>query len=429
MNRNLQPKIRHRGPVATGHSGRKRRGNRLKPAGTGVRFGLGQGRNWGWPVILFDQGPARQPVLFTGRRALVTAWEPAEIAAAFAAMAQARADGCWLAGYASYELGYALEPKLATLMPGNRRVPLLAFEVHDTPVDATPLLAQAKTEAAAAGLSPLQPDWTMERYAQAFDQVAAFIRAGDCYQVNLTMPIRARATGTPLGLYGALRAVQPVRHGAFADLGVGPVILSRSPELFFRLSADGRIETWPMKGTARRDPDPVRDAELKATLAASAKNRAENLMIVDLLRNDISRLCEVGSVKVPELYRVETYATVHQMISRIVGQLSAPLNVEALFRALFPCGSITGAPKIRAMEVIRALEPEPRGPYCGAMGWIAPDGAAQFNVAIRTLSLFDGGPDKDWDVVMNVGGGIVYDSTAAAEYEEALWKARFAQLR
>ena len=380
-------------------------------------------------MILFDQGPARQPVLFTGRQALVTACEPEEIAPAFAAMAAARAAGCWLAGYASYELGYALEPKLAALMPPGRRVPLLAFEVHAAPVDGAPMLARANAEAAGAGLGALQPDWTLQQYGQAFDQVAGLIRAGDCYQVNLTVPIRARATGTPLGLYGALRAVQPVRHGAFADLGHGPVILSRSPELFFRLTASGRIETWPMKGTARRDPDPVRDAGLKAALAASAKDRAENLMIVDLLRNDISRLCEVGSVRVPELFRVETYTTVHQMISRVVGQLRAPLDVEALFRALFPCGSITGAPKIRAMQVIRELEPEPRGPYCGAIGWIAPDGSAQFNVAIRTLSLFDGGPDPGWNVVMNVGGGLVYDSTAASEYEEALWKARFARLK
>lgn len=379
-------------------------------------------------MILFDQGPARQPVLFTGRQALVTAWEPEEIAPAFAAMAAARAAGCWLAGYASYELGYALEPKLAALMPPGRRVPLLAFEVHAAPVDGAPMLARANAEAAGAGLGALQPDWTLRQYGHAFDRVAGLIRAGDCYQVNLTVPIRARATGTPLGLYGALRAVQPVRHGAFADLGLGPVILSRSPELFFRLTASGRIETWPMKGTARRDADPVRDAALKAALAASAKDRAENLMIVDLLRNDISRLCEVGSVRVPELFRVETYTTVHQMISRVVGQLRAPLDIEALFRALFPCGSITGAPKIRAMQVIRELEPEPRGPYCGAIGWIAPDGSAQFNVAIRTLSLFRGGPDPGWNVVMNVGGGLVYDSTAASEYEEALWKARFARL-
>jgi len=378
-------------------------------------------------VILFDQGPLRQPVLFREPKALILAWEPGQVPDAFGAMAAARAAGRWLAGYASYELGYALEPRLAALMPEGRRVPLLAFEVHGGPEDGAPLLELAAAEAGGAALGPLIPDWTPERYRHAFDRVAAYIGAGDCYQVNLTMPVRATTTGTALGLYGALRRVQPVRHGAFADLGPGlkggPVVLSRSPELFFRLSATGRIETWPMKGTARRDPEPARDAELKAALAASLKDRAENLMIVDLLRNDISRLSAVGSVRVPELFRVESYATVHQMISQVVGQTRAGLGIADLFRALFPCGSITGAPKIRAMEIIRELEPEPRGIYCGAMGWMAPDGSAAFNVAIRTLSLFAGG-----EVVMNVGGGVVHDSTAAAEYEEALWKARFARL-
>ena len=372
-------------------------------------------------MILFDQGPERQPVLFGAPKALILAWEPDQVAGAFADMAVAQAAGNWLAGYASYELGYALEPRLAGLMPGGRQVPLLAFEVHGGYESAAPWLDQAGAEADAAGLGSLVPDWGMAEYTRAFDLVAGLIRAGDCYQINLTMPIRVAATGSDRALYGALRRVQPVRHGAFADLGVGPVVLSRSPELFFRLSATGRIETWPMKGTARRDPDPARDAALKAELAASLKDRAENLMIVDLLRNDISRISEVGSVRAPELFRVETYATVHQMISRVVGQLRPGVGIAALFGALFPCGSITGAPKIRAMEVIRALEPEPRGIYCGAIGWIAPDRSAQFNVAIRTLSRFAGG-----GMVMNVGGGVVYDSTAASEYEEALWKARFA---
>ena len=371
-------------------------------------------------MILFDQGPERQPVLFGAPKALILAWEPDQVAGAFADMAAAQAAGDWLAGYASYELGYALEPRLAGLMPGGRQVPLLAFEVHDGHESAVPWLEQGAAEADSAGLGPLVPDWGIDDYAAAFDLVAGLIRAGDCYQINLTMPIRVAATGSDQALYGALRRVQPVRHGAFADLGVGPVVLSRSPELFFRQSATGRIETWPMKGTARRDPDPARDTALKAELAVSLKDRAENLMIVDLLRNDISRISEVGSVRAPELFRVETYATVHQMISRVVGQLRPGVGIADLFRALFPCGSITGAPKIRAMEVIRGLEPEPRGIYCGAIGWIAPDRSAQFNVAIRTLSRFDGG------VVMNVGGGVVYDSTAASEYEEALWKARFA---
>ena len=250
-----------------------------------------------------------------------------------------------------------------------------------------------------------------------------YIAAGDCYQINLTFPLRTRLLqGSALGLYGALRARQAVGHGAFVDLGQGPVLVSRSPELFLRTSAAGRIEARPMKGTAPRDADPVRDAELAEALHGSAKDQAENLMIVDLLRNDISRVAKVGSVKVPELFAVEHYATVHQMVSRVVGQLVEAPNMVGVMAALFPCGSITGAPKIRAMQIIHEVEPFPRGVYCGAIGWMAPDGASSFNVAIRTLSVFEDGA-----IELNVGGGVVQDSTPDGEWEEALWKARYVQ--
>jgi para-aminobenzoate synthetase component I len=210
-----------------------------------------------------------------------------------------------------------------------------------------------------------------------------------------------------------------VGHGAYADLGQGPVVVSRSPELFFQVDAGGQISTRPMKGTAPRDPDPVRDAAIAAALNASEKDRAENLMIVDLLRNDISRLAQVGSVKVPALFAMEKYSTVHQMTSTVTGQLVAPASMTALMAALFPCGSVTGAPKIRAMEIIRSVEPRPRGVYCGAIGWMSPEGRADFSVAIRTLSV------TGRAIVMNVGGGVVHGSTAQGEWEEALWKARF----
>jgi para-aminobenzoate synthetase component 1 len=255
--------------------------------------------------------------------------------------------------------------------------------------------------------------------------VKDYIGAGDCYQVNLTFPMQASLqAGTPLGLYGALRARQSVGHGAYVDLGpsAGPVLVSRSPELFLRLTPEGRIEARPMKGTAPRDPDPVRDGELAEDLRASEKGQAENLMIVDLLRNDISRIARVGSVRVPRLFAVESYATLHQMVSTVVGELAEPASLPGLMAALFPCGSITGAPKIRAMEIIAELEPNPRGAYCGAIGWMGPDGAGSFNVAIRTLSLFPGG-----EVVLNVGGGIVQDSEEEAEWQEALLKARYAR--
>ncbi|MBP9185424.1 MAG: chorismate-binding protein, partial [Fuscovulum sp.] len=168
-----------------------------------------------------------------------------------------------------------------------------------------------------------------------------------------------------------------------------------------------------------RDPDPARDAALASALQASVKDRAENLMIVDLLRNDISRLARVGTVRVPALYAIEHYATVHQMTSTVQGDLAAPATLPGLMAALFPCGSVTGAPKIRAMEIIREVERQPRGVYCGAVGWMSPGGEADFSVAIRTLSVAG---DR---IVMNVGGGLTHGSTVAGEWEEALWKARF----
>ena len=266
-----------------------------------------------------------------------------------------------------------------------------------------------------------RPAVSRDRYDAAMARVMAYIGAGDCYQINLTFPMETRLLeGDARALYGALRARQAVGYGGFLDMGVGPVVISRSPELFFSLDAAGRIAAKPMKGTAPRGADPGEDAALAEELYQSEKARAENLMIVDLLRNDISRIARVGSVRVPELFAVESFATVHQMSSLIVGELLEPPTMAALMPALFPCGSITGAPKIRAMQIIREVEAHPRGVYCGAVGWMAPDGAAVFNVAIRTLRLW-----PDGRVMLNVGGGVVQDSTAQGEWEEALWKARY----
>jgi para-aminobenzoate synthetase component I len=374
-------------------------------------------------VILCENGPNGEPVLFVQALQTVVAWEAADVIPALAALDAARARGHWIAGYVAYEAGFVLEPRLAALMPEGREGPLLAFGVYEGPVDGGAVLLEAKAEARAVSMGVPIPQISQPVYDAAFARVAAYIAAGDCYQINLTFPMVARLhSGSALGLYGALRFRQAVGHGVFCDLGVGPVVISRSPELFFKVDAAGVIEARPMKGTAPRDADPVRDAALAAELLASDKARAENLMIVDLLRNDISRISVVGSVRVPDLFAVEPFVTVHQMSSRVVGQLNGNPGLELLLTALFPCGSITGAPKIRAMEIIREVEPHARGAYCGAMGWMAPDGRASFNVAIRTLRLFEGGR-----VVMNVGGGVVHDSTARGEWEEALWKARFAE--
>lgn len=374
-------------------------------------------------MILCENGPDAAPVLFEQASELVFAWQGDDLLSAVARLDAARAAGQWIAGYVPYEAGYALEPKLAHLMPGGREGPLLAFGIYKGPVGADDMMNRARAEARDVLMTEPVPMISRADYDAAFNKCAAYIAAGDCYQINLTFPMEAYLTrGTALGLYGALRARQRVGHGMYCDLGQGPVVVSRSPELFFTVDAAGQISARPMKGTAPRDADPARDAEVSAALQASEKDRAENLMIVDLLRNDISKLSEVGSVKVPELFKVEPFATVHQMSSRVVGQLIGKPGLGDLLAALFPCGSITGAPKIRAMEIISEVESRPRGAYCGAMGWMAPDGRASFNVAIRTLRLFDGGR-----VAMNVGGGVVHDSTATGEWEEALWKARFAE--
>ena len=373
-------------------------------------------------MIILEHGPGGKAVLFQRPVAVFPAWEPQEVMPALAEAEAARSRGLWVAGVIGYEAGYALEPRLAPLMPGTRREPLVALAAFAAPEDAGEMLARASDEGRGAELDALTPAITRQDYAAAFSRVKAYIAAGDCYQINLTFPLTSRLSGaTPLGLFGALRAGHPVGYGGFVDIGVGPAVVSRSPELFFRVTGE-IIESRPMKGTAPRADDPVEDAMLRAELRASDKVRAENLMIVDLLRNDIARMSALGSVKVPELFAVESFATVHQMSSRVQGRLLAGADLPGVMAALFPCGSVTGAPKIRAMEIIREVEPHPRGAYCGAVGWAAPQGGDQcWNVAIRTLRLFGD------EVLLNVGGGVVQDSTEAGEWEEALWKARYAE--
>ena len=370
--------------------------------------------------IFFEHGPGERPALFDDALSVKTARTPEEVETVLRDAEEARRAGAWIAGYISYEAGYAFEDRLLPLMPGDRRLPLVHLATFTGPRDPAAVLARMEEEAGATRIAAPEPVITREDYNRAIARVLDLIAAGDIYQANLTFPMVSRLlSGTPEGLYGRLRRSGPVGHGAFVDLAGEPALVSRSPELFFRLEADGRITTRPMKGTRPRDADPARDADLAQELRSSPKDRAENLMIVDLLRNDISRISQIGSVKVPELYTVEHYATVHQMVSEVQGQLAQPASLPDLIRALFPCGSVTGAPKIRAMEVIREVEPFARDAYCGAIGWMAPDGSADFSVAIRTLTV-DGG-----EIRMNVGGGVVYGSTEAGEWEEALWKARF----
>ncbi|HEY6633361.1 MAG TPA: aminodeoxychorismate synthase component I, partial [Rhizobiaceae bacterium] len=357
-------------------------------------------------------------VLFDRPRKIIAAETVEEFFPALDAAQKAHEQGKWLAGYFSYEAGYLLEPKLRPIIPEDRSTPLMMLGVFDGPSDEA--LPQDRRPQTNGPIFGVRAAWSFEDYKKRFDRVHRHLREGDCYQANLTFPVEAKWTGDPLSAFDALAARQAVKYGALVDLG-GPIILSRSPELFFEVDGEGWIETHPMKGTAPRGKTPEEDEELKHFLANDPKNQAENRMIVDLLRNDISLISEVGTLDVPELFRIESFATVHQMVSRVRAKLLPDLTIRDIFAALFPCGSITGAPKIRAMEILRELETAPRNAYCGAIGWIEPGGRMRFNVAIRTITLF-----PDGEAVYNVGGGVVFDSTADEEYAECLLKARYA---
>ena len=371
--------------------------------------------------VLFRDDLQARSTLFAEPREVLVARTGTELDHALDRLEEARHDGFWTAGYLSYEAGYHLEPALADLTGDKLETPLLNFGIFDAPLDERdfPDLIRP-APAGEARLGDFAPDWDFATYEDRFDRLHRHLIQGDIYQANLTFPIQARWEGEPLGLFDALTARQPVRYGACVELD-GPAIVSRSPELFFRVDEEGFIETHPMKGTAPRREDPAADALEVELLRTSEKTLAENRMIVDLLRNDISRISRTGTLHEPSLFEVETYPTLHQMISRVRARLLPDRSIRDIFSALFPCGSITGAPKISAMRILRELEETPRQAYCGAIGFIAPGGTMRFSVAIRTLSLFE-----DGRATFNVGGGIVLDSDARAEYDEALLKARFA---
>ncbi|QEZ47711.1 chorismate-binding protein [Cupriavidus oxalaticus] len=290
---------------------------------------------------------------------------------------------------------------------------------------------QANATPAPAGLMDVASDTPRAAFDDAIARIHQWIEAGDTYQVNYTQRLRFHAFGDPLALYAALRTAQPVPYGALARLPADAWVLSLSPELFVRHDGDRHLLTRPMKGTAPRSGDAARDAQAAAALAADAKNRAENVMIVDLLRNDLGRIAQPGSVAVPERFAVQPFGAVLQMTSTVTATARPGTGFGALMAALFPCGSITGAPKRRTMEIIAALEGTPRGLYTGAIGWVdAPQAGAAMgpfalSVAIRTLVLAPPAASGLRRGEMGVGGGIVHDSVAAEEFAECGWKARF----
>lgn len=367
---------------------------------------------------LDDTSPCR---LFTNPQQLVVATEPEEVEPAIERLMAAQRQGLYAAGFLAYELGYLMEPKLSPLLPEGRAVPLIWMGLFEAPQ----CLSRAEAAAWIANqgdddyqLDDLRLTWGREEYLTAFDAVKDYIASGDVYQINLTFKYRFEFSGNPLALYSELRGKQRVRHGGLirtADFS----LLSISPELFLRCT-EGKAEARPMKGTAPRGRTPEEDDALADTLKADAKSQAENLMIVDLLRNDLGRTALIGSVRVNDLFTVERYPTVHQMTSGIEARLRPSISLRDILGGLFPCGSITGAPKVRAMEIIHELESEPRGIYTGAVGMIAPSGDLSFNVAIRSLFIPSSGAGE-----MGIGSGVVFDSDGQAEYEESLLKAEF----
>lgn len=357
------------------------------------------------------------------------------VGALFTRLAEARDAGLHVAGYLSYEAGFALE---ACLLPLPRNVtdgiPLGWFGLFESverivPDDVPALLG----DPAGAWIAPPVPRITEADYVARVEAILELIRAGDIYQANLTFPCDVAIDGDPLAAYARLRQRARAGYGGVVHTGED-WLLSLSPELFFSLDGDA-VTARPMKGTATRGTDKASDRQQRETLASDAKQRAENLMIVDLMRNDLSRVSRPGSVKVPHLFRVETYPTVHQLVSTITARLAEDKSAFDLLRAAFPCGSITGAPKIRAMEIIAATESAPRGVYCGSIGFIAPDGEAAFNVAIRTLHIASrdvgaAGEAKRLHrsrktATFGLGAGIVADSDPRSEWRECLAKGAF----
>lgn len=348
--------------------------------------------------------------LVAGRpREVIEARRAAEVLPALTAVQAAAQRGQWAAGFVSYEAAGGLENCLQT--HPSARLPLLRFGIFDE-------LEFTEELPGALGPAELAP-WTMgtspQEYDAAIARIKLLIAAGDTYQVNYTVRLNSRLSGTPLALFARLAAAQESPYAAFLDCD-DYAICSASPELFFQLDGT-RIISRPMKGTAARGLWFDQDRQMREWLAGSAKDRAENLMILDMVRNDIGRIADLGSVSVSGLFDIEQYPTVFQMTSTVEGRTTATL--PEIFTGLFPCASITGAPKVRTMQIIRELEPRPRGVYCGAIGYVGPGPTARFNVAIRTAVV-----DKsDGSVEYGVGGGIVWDSQPHGEYQECLAKA------
>jgi para-aminobenzoate synthetase / 4-amino-4-deoxychorismate lyase len=356
---------------------------------------------------------------------VIEARRPSEVAGAIDAAGSATARGLWAAGFVAYEAAPGLDPELSVHVraPDDpfAELPLAWFALFERKEDLPPLEPGRLDPSGSAG-SPWRPSVDRATYDAGVERIRELIASGHTYQVNHTIRLRAMIQGDERGFYRDLCLAQRGGYAAFLDLGRYRV-LSASPELFFRIDGE-RITTRPMKGTAPRGRWLAEDEEIAARLVTSSKDRAENAMIVDLLRNDLGRICRTGSVEVARMLEAERFETVWQLTSTIEGDLRPEITLLDTFRALFPSGSVTGAPKVRTTRIIADLEDSARGPYCGAIGYLGPAGSgeprASFNVAIRTVVL----DAQTRTAEYGVGGGITHDSSASGEYEEIVAKAR-----
>ena len=381
----------------------------------------------GTPTVIFESFDRRRDAAsfsFTGLVEVVTARSDAEVLPALRRIEAEVAGGLHAAGYISYEAATGLDTALTAHPSGP--LPLIWFGLFEKRTAINH--GQTRRNGAACTAGDWSSSLTAEKYSAAIARIREYIAAGDIYQVNFTLRRRFRLTGDPAAFYRDLSSSQQAAFCAFLDTGRFK-LLSASPELFFRLR-DGVVTVRPMKGTIPRGRWWEEDEEAKRRLREDPKERAENLMIVDLMRNDLGMIAETGSVKVTSLFDIETLPSLHQMTSTITAGLKKDTGLEAIFRALFPSGSVTGAPKKRAMEIIAELETSPRGVYTGCIGYISPgktskdsnSDEAVFSVAIRTAVL-DG---ETGEGEMGVGSGVTWDSRADAEYAECLAKGSFA---
>jgi para-aminobenzoate synthetase / 4-amino-4-deoxychorismate lyase len=355
---------------------------------------------------------------------VLEATRPDEVAGVLAAAEGAAARGLWVAGFVAYEAAPGLDPSLEVRTRDDddpfARMPLAWFAMFERREETS--LPEPQHDPEPAPLGAWEPSIDRETYDRAISEIHDRIAAGDTYQVNHTLRLRSHVEGDERGLYRDLCFAQRGAYAAYLNLGRYRV-LSASPELFFRRDGD-RLTTKPMKGTAPRGRWLAEDEVIAATLRGSVKDRAENAMIVDLLRNDMGRIARSGSVSWSDVFDLERYETVWQLTSTVEADVGPDADLASIFAALFPCGSVTGAPKVRTMQIIRALEDSPRGVYCGAVGYLAPEGSgmptARFNVPIRTVTV----DAETHTAEYGVGGGITWDSRAASEYDEVVAKAR-----